>query len=559
MKIAWSCYAQRRKDGFLTEGKWQFWDNTFQFCSYLQNLTTHRRLTYLFGHNVFFDLQVSDFFYYFTKWGWVLDFVYDQGLTFILSIHRGDKKIKAISTTNYFDTSLKELGKIVGLEKIEVDFDISTPEELKAYCRRDVEIVKQVVEKYFDFVKAHDLGKFSLTKASQAFAAYRHRFMDKKINIHEVPEVIALERDAYIGGRIECFQLGEIEGGPFLSLDVNSMFPYVMKEAPLPTRLIDYRKDIDLEFLIPFLKKFCCIARVDLETDVPLYPLRSEKKIIFPIGKFRTVLCSCLLGEALHRGHLKRVTELAAYEEDSIFTEYVNYFYALRWKYREEGNLVFELLVKYLLNSLYGKFAQWIRESREVEDITCEGYYRNEILNLTTGLFDIEYKLFNKIIYEYGEKPAKNTLIAIPAHITEWARHIIWSIIEGIGPEKVIYCDTDSIKIRKSDLQYLKYPLDPKKLGSLKIEEETDHLTVLGPKMYLTDHGQKIKGIPQAAKKIGEKSFEFLSFGGLNASMRSKTMRWVTAEKVTKELRQEYDKGIVLPDGRTQPFVLQEF
>jgi len=559
MDIAWTCYVRRRSGGRLDNSSWEFWDSTFRLCRYIEEKARDGQVLWLFGHNVFFDLQVSDFFFYFTKWGWILDFVYEDGMSYILVIHKGKKRIKVISTTNYFATSLKEVGKMLGLEKNEVDFDTVTPEELKTYCKRDVEIIRLAMEKYFEFITVNDLGRFSMTRASQAFNAYRHRFMKKKIYIHDEKSVIELERSSYIGGRVECFEIGEVKGGPFLTLDVNSMFPHIMKNTPLPVRLIDYQKDVSPVLLIPYLKKFACIAEVELETDKPLYAVRSLDKIIFPVGRFRAFLCSPLLQEALRRDHLKAVHRMAVYEEDYIFDEYVDYFYSLRTRYKEEGNAIFEAIVKILLNSLYGKFAQWAPETRETEEITCDGYWRMDSYDLVTKEKGVEYKLFNKIVTQFGKKPAPNTLIAISSHITEWARYILWTIMEGIGLDRVIYCDTDSVKIRKSDFERVKYPIDNHTLGSLKVESETERLQIISPKCYLTEKGRTLKGIPQTAKEVSPNLFEYLSFPKQDTHMREKAMRFHIVEKMLKGIKPEYDKGIVDSQGKVSPFTLSEF
>lgn len=559
MAIAWTCYVKRRGGKREPASSWEFWEGTFPLCRYIDEKSRENQVLWLFGHNVFFDLQVSDFFFYFTKWGWILDFVYNEGLTYILAIHKGKRKIKALSTTNYFATSLKEVGKMVGLEKFDVDFELDSPEELKDYCHRDVEIIKRVMEQYFEFIVENDLGRFSMTKASQAFNAYRHRFMKKRIYVHDSPEVIELERSSYIGGRVECFEIGEIRGGPFLTLDVNSMFPYIMKNTSLPVRLIDYQKDVPLDLLIPYLKKFACIAEVDLETDQPLYAVRSSDKVVFPVGRFRAFLCSPLLQEASRCSHLRAIHRIAIYEQAYIFSEYVDYFYSLRSRYKKEGNMIYESFTKFLLNTLYGKFAQWTPLTREVEEVTFDGYWRIDSYDLVSGEKGVEYKLFNKIVTQFGRKPAPNTLIAISSHITEWARYILWSIMEGIGFDRVLYCDTDSVKIRKSDLERLKYPIDAHSLGSLKVESETEKLQILGPKSYVTEKGRTLKGIPHSAVEVSPHLFEYSFFPKQDTHMREKVMRYHIVEKMLKEIKSEYDKGTVDSEGRVHPFVWQEF
>ena len=559
MDIAWSCYWRRREEGKSDTRSWKFWDKTYPFCRYIEGLTHDKTALWVFGHNAFFDLQVSDFFYYFTKWGWVLDFVFEKGFTYILVIHKGKRSIKIVSTTNYFDTSVKDLGSLVNLNKLDVDLDDTSRTQLSEYCKRDVEIIIKAMETYFDFILKNDLGRFGFTRAAQSFIAYRHRFMNSKICIHTSEPVQELERKAYMGGRVECFALGKQVGGPFLSLDVNSMFPYIMKNIPLPTRLVDYRKNPPHDLVLEGLPRYCVIAHVSLDTDTPLYAVRRGFKVIFPVGRFKAYLCSPLLQEAFNRGHLIKIHELAAYEYGSLFSDYVDFFYDLKVRYKKEGNLILERMAKIFLNSLYGKFAQWQALEEKTEDLTCNGYYRLETLNLITGDKIIEYKLFNTIVRQWGKKAGRNSLIAISAHITEWARYLIWSLIESTGPEKVLYCDTDSIKIRKKDLPAVYYPLDPYRLGALKVDSESEELTLYGAKSYATEKERRIKGVPRSAEEVDDYTFKYPFFPRQATHMREQIMRYHIVEQMTKECRPQYDKGEILPDGRTRPYAVNEF
>ena len=62
-KLGWTCYCRYSTDNGFDKGDWQLWHNTKQLCEYIQGLAVSKSVLYLFGHNVFFDLQVSDFFH----------------------------------------------------------------------------------------------------------------------------------------------------------------------------------------------------------------------------------------------------------------------------------------------------------------------------------------------------------------------------------------------------------------------------------------------------------------------------------------------------------------
>ncbi len=558
MKIAWTCYNRKRSKKETPTDKWTFWNDTEQVNKYIDSLAHEKTNLYVFGHNIYFDLQSSDFFYYFTKWGWVLDFIYDKGLTYILKIHKDKKVITLLSTTNFYPVGLAKLGEIAGIPKLDVDFEEVSEEDLSIYCKRDVEIIKTTMESWFAFILSHDLGSFSLSRAGQSFRGYRHRFMHNRINLHDEDDIIEFERSAYMGGRVECFFIGECKRGPFVTYDINSMYSFVMRNNQFPTRLVDYIENPGLDKVRSILQRFLVVAEVELNTDEPAYAFRYQGQIIFPQGRFKTFLCTPGVDYALDRDHLISVKRLALYEKNSIFNEYVDYFYALKLKYRQEDNGIMENISKHMLNNLYGKFAQKAPMIDEEIEITFDGYYRQEIPDLVTGKVEIVTKLFNKLFIQYGEIPSKTSFAAIAAHITEYARLYLWDIIKGLGVNRVLYCDTDSIKLRKSDIGKIKHELSESILGALKLEDESERLTIYAPKDYATEKKEVIKGVPKNAVKVSDNEYHYDQFRKQSTHLRGQITRYFIVQPVKKVLKRDYRKGEVLKSGKVKPFVLSD-
>ncbi len=556
MKLAWSCLTEYGPDVVPLKEDWKYWNDTAKFWSYVQQHCQPKRPMFLIAHNVFFDLQASGFFHWFAKWKWQLRFLWDKGLTYILIAVKDECTIKCISSTNFYECSLAELGQMVGVEKSQVDFDAVDTDTLSSYCRRDVEILKLGIEKYFVWLQSNDMGKFSLSKASQSMHAYRHRFMKTKITYHQDENIRKLERDSYFGGRCECFQMGEISNGPFVTLDVNSQYPYVMQKYPVPIRLVDYEKQISLGDIDDTLKSFCVVARASLDCDLPLFAVRRDKKIIFPVGKFDTVLTTGGIKEALARGYVQKIGETAIYEKAVIFTEFVSALNVLKERYTRENKLTERYLVKKMLNSLYGKWAQ--RQIITEEDILleCEGYFREEVLDLVTGQMEIVSQLLNKRIVQFGEEEMEKSFTAISAHITEYARMHLWRLIEPLYPDHILYCDTDSLKIRESDLGLVTAPISDTELGALKIENTVDTLQIFGPKAYHSDGKRTIKGVKKSAIQISPISYRYDSFLRQASHLKRHMDTGVIQREVIKTLSGNYDKGIVQPNGSVLPFRL---
>lgn len=553
-KLGWTCFSRYEKSRGFVSDVWQFHTDTEKLWNYITALAVPGSPLHLIGHNIFFDLQCSDFFYYLTLWGWCLDFYYDKGLTYILMIHRGKQRIKCLSSTNFFPFSLEKLGNMLNLPKGKVDFEKSSRADLITYCKRDVLILRKAIEYYIKFLDDNNLGRFYLSRAGQAFGAFRYRYMPKAIYLHKNIDVIALEESGYFGGRVECRFLGIVPGKSFIHLDANSLYSFVMKNRKVPVKLIGHGWNMTTEKLTELLRKYCIMAKVDLSTDVPAYAKRYKRKLIFPTGKFSTTLCSEGLQFAIDNNHINYIGEYSVYKADYVFSDYVTEFYKMRCRYAKNHNDIMSEISKNFLNYLYGKFAQKADCIEMIKDITFNGYYREEVFDLTSHNTEITTKMFNCIWRTFGKEPSKIYFCAIAAHITEYARFVLYRLMQKVGLENVLYCDTDSLKIKAKFLPLLSDDLDEHKLGKLKIEARTKHLSIFGAKYYITEKAKKIKGVPAKAEQIGQYVYKYIQFQGQHQHLRDQVTRFFITREVTKTVKPYYDKGVVLDSGVIIPF-----
>jgi len=382
--------------------------------------------------------------------------------------------------------------------------------------------------------------------------------MNQGIFIHEEENVVDLERSAYHGGRVECYYIGQLEQSQYVCLDINSMYPYIMMKEKMPTMLVDYGDSLSLNQTESLLEQYAVIAEVEIQTDDPIYAVKRDNKLIFPIGRFTAYLCTEGLKAALKNNHVVSIKRYSVYEQTYLFTDYVEYFYNLRQQYKNDGNRIYEQLCKYFMNALYGKFGQQRTLSEEKQDITFDGYYREPYYDLVTMERVMLTKMFNKLWTEEGKINAKNTFVAIPAHITEYGRLLLWDTIQKAQAESIVYCDTDSV-IGKNIIQdAFKKEINDKELGKLKLEYSTNNLTIHGCKDYETDHHVKIKGIPKSALKIGPNTYQYMQFLGQSSHLSKKVVDTFIIRPIVKENKRVYDKGVVQPNGRVLPICLSD-
>lgn len=558
MKLAWTCYVRRDRDRGVTGEHWRYWKSAYLLWKYVDKLSFDKDPLYIFGHNIFFDLQCSDFFRYFTLWGWKRDFIYDSGTTYILCIKNDSRTIKIISTTNYFVASLDSLGAMLGIGKGHPDFGIADEDYLSCYCFRDVEITVAIVEYYIKYIVDNDLGSFGMSRASQAYRAYRHRFMNHRIMHHNNSKLQELERQAYYGGRTECFQLGKVGNGPFVKLDVNSMYPFIMKHFAMPTVPTDYMEAPGIKTVRRILESQSMIAEVELKTDEPMYAVRWRDKVVFPVGKFRTFLCSEGLEQAIERGHLIRVLRAGTYEREIIFEEYVDFFYNKRQEEKAAGNRPGEQACKIFLNALYGKFGQTESIVEDVEYIDDYAYSREETSIQGSNDVEIITSLMGVKTTECGKRPIEGSVLSIPAHVTEYGRMLLWSFIERAGMDNVLYVDTDSITMRVRDVKRMQSEMDNKKLGFLKIEDQFNSLTINGLKDYATEKEVKLKGVPKSAIEVAPRVYEYDYFPRQRTHLAKSIDRFHLITRIRKTLSGIYNKGKKLPSGRVRPLIFPD-
>jgi hypothetical protein len=345
-----------------------------------------------------------------------------------------ERSLTIVSSTNYYQFSLAKLGECFGVPKTEIDYKDSTIEAAIPYCRNDVNILMIAIKAFIKFIQDEQLGSFALTIAGQAMKAYRSRFLKRnQIYIHKDEKALILEREAYAGGRNEAWKVGEIREHIYY-VDVNSMYPYVMFSKEYPVKLLTHRRRGSIKELQQFIDKgYLIIAQVQLKADKPIY-FKKAGKLIFPIGEFKTTLCTPELIRALKDGSILKIFKLNVYEKDMIFSDYVDYFYNKRLEAKAKKDEVRTLLFKLFLNSLYGKFGQkalnWERIGDAPPDIIkTETVYNTETKQMVT------YKIFGgsrfvKLNEPDGKNDAYNAFPAIAAHVTANARMLLWEAIE---------------------------------------------------------------------------------------------------------------------------------
>lgn len=480
--------------------------NPQDFVRWIEKKARKKTVLRVVAYNMPFDICNSDLLGYFTAEGWFIDSLYEKSTTFIARLHKGDKKVRLLDGLNFFRGSLKEWGDIIGLPKVDVDFSEASVDLLAERCKRDVEILHRMMIMWISFLKENDFGAVKDTLAAQAFATYRHKYLYPGIKIHANRNVLRLERAAYGGGMVRVFRKGKYPGPVFL-LDVNSMYPYCMRQFEFPIRLIRVLHNVPPGLLAKIVQSHCVIVDAIVQPKSPAFRRKCPNgKIIYPTYKFRGVFSTPEVKRLLSENAFVRIHHVCVYRKAKIFSQYVENLYALRCTFKRSGNVVYERMTKCLLNSLYGKFGAKAGALKPLAPDDYPGIRISFMIVKSTGrLRKVYYFSQDENATPYVEDEGEesfNSFPAIAAHVAAYARMYLFSLIEVAGIENVFYSDTDSLIVTEEGYNRLeKYIGDD--LGFLKLEIRASECEIFTRKDYSIGDKRVLKGV-QSVQLVGD-------------------------------------------------------
>lgn len=555
LTMGYACYMRKHRDGVWTDETWLRFTTRTEFWRWVNDKVRAKTKLYLFCHNTAFDLPVLDVFHELPSFGWTLKSAIIDAPPTILRFHNGSSSILILDTLNFFRMPLAYLGEEIGLPKLDMPDNNDLSEEWDNYAKRDVEIIRTACINWWEYLQKEDLGSFAPTLAGQSMRAFRHKYMKHQIYIDDNPKAIKLSREAYYGGRVECFRIGRF-AGRFRSLDVNSMYPRAMADYEYPFKLIAHTKHASVDDLRIWLNRYSVTARILLRTVRQFAPVRQANKLTFPHGTFEACLCTPELEYALQNAEILEVLEVAVYQKAPLFREMAVDMTDRKRAAQVAGDRVREFIYKKLINSFYGKWGQaggkWI-EAYTHEDLTCKMW---DELDVETGKRIRHRQLGGLVQRQDEETESRDSFPAIAAHVTAYARMDLWRLIEKAGVDNTFYCDTDSLLVNDVGYERLADEIDLYRLGALKLVGEYEDIEIWGAKDYRFGTKEKHKGVRKKAVWLDGHTVKQEQWTGLKGLIQSGKTDAPLTKTIVKRLKRIYDKGVVQADGLVVPHLL---
>lgn len=419
------------------------------------------------------------------------------------------KYAKFIDSLKIIPFSVEEVARAFNLpiSKLEIDYNaereighVLTNEEL-SYIKNDVEIVAEALNVLFN----QNLTK--ITQGSNALFDYQNTVSFKMFKKwFPTPDYDSDVRQAYKGGFTYLNpDYKNKDVGEGLVLDVNSLYPSVMRNCILPYGdPIYFEGEYQTDKLYPlYVQMLTCqfelkegfIPTIQIKNNLSFIPTQYLTSSADITGALQDVtLCLTSVDLELFKKHYKIYNPV--YHSGwkfkgttGLFTKYIDKWNKVKMESTLNGNKSLRTLSKLMLNALYGKFSL------------------NPIVKSK-----IPYYEEGVIKYKQGEPEERDPLyIGVGAFITAWARHKTITSAQMLK-KCFMYADTDSLHLRldlpedlkrmsKKEIEKLttadlnkyglefpeEFEIDPVKLGAWKVESKFNRARFIRQKCYIED------------------------------------------------------------------------
>lgn len=484
--------------------------------------------TTLYFHNLKFDGEFIISYLFNNGYEYVIDkkerkektfttLISDMGLFYTIEIYfeikgKRIKKITIMDSLKILNMSVDMVAKSFGLPISKLELDYNRPREVgyhlqdyeKDYIKNDVKIMSMALDVMFkerlDYMTAASDGLHDFKKTH---TESKFKRMFPKLNY----EVWKDMRKAYRGGFTYLNPIyKEKDVGEGVVLDVNSLYPSVMYEKPMPIGepvLFQGKYEDDKVYPL-YIQMISCCFEIK-ENKIPT--IQIKKSLNFLDNEYLTSSNGEIVTLVLSSVDLKLFLEQYEVYElsyecgwkfkamNGIFKDYIDKWIKVKIESTKNGNKGMRSIAKLMLNSLYGKFATSM-------DIQSKHPY------IEDGV----------VKYELGEKEQRDGLyLPIGIFITSYAREktirtsqaIKDYSIEKYGVDMYCYSDTDSIHTLLPIEELKQFcDIDDVALGKWKHESTFTKARFVRQKTYLESIDGEVKitcaGMPKECYKYVE-------------------------------------------------------
>lgn len=527
------------------------------------------------AHNLGFDLAVTRLPLELVARGWEIG---DHALPATspwLRMKRAGKTVTMVDSHSWLARPLEHIAAALGREKLPLPAWEATEADWFARCANDVDVLAEAMTTVLDWWDAQKLGHWSLTGPATGWNAYRHRLGKASICIDPDPAGRALERSAIYGGRREVWRVGQQPMGTYAVIDFTHAFGSVCATQVLPRRRGVAFDGLPIDHRVLHSRISGIIARVEVETAAPRYPLRTKHGIFHPTGRFETVLCQPEILEASRRGELRAIGPGYFVLVAPHMQPWADWCLRLVDGDESDTPEVAAIMAKEWTRTVPGKWAG--RTGRVIAefDQPIEGWRAERGRHHPNGVPCVVLDIGGKRQWIAQDQDQDNAFPAVLAWVQSYVRVAMGRLIDAAGAGAVLQCNTDGLLVDLMEPNGLlpgglRLPVDVDRLHD-QVQARLDELAgpdpairavvkrichdveILSPQHLVIDHNRHLSGIPRSAELLGEHLYRFTDWPRLLTQMSEGDSRGYVRRDHLVDLTRMTVTGWTTTDGRVIP------
>jgi hypothetical protein len=234
-------------------------------------------------------------------------------------------------------------------------------EESIKYCINDCVVLHEILCKFNELI--YKLYKLNindyLTLPSLTVAMFRSKYLIENTIPGLAGEIFNDIKQSYTGGAVDMYIPSNESNEMVFAYDVNSLFPSIMLNNPMPVGKPVYFQGDIRKFDPNAFGFFYAEVKSPGHLDHPIIQLHHKVdnaiRTISPLGSFKMMIFSEEMYNAEKHGYTFNVLWGYTFDKGFIFKDFVNDLYDLRLQFSKPDPMNY--IAKLLMNSLYGRFA----------------------------------------------------------------------------------------------------------------------------------------------------------------------------------------------------------
>lgn len=556
-----------------------------------------RQTVWLFTHNLAFDLVTTRLPLLLIDAGWTLVDCAVSGKSPWFRLRRGSRRIVIADSTGWLPKPLADIGRAIGVDKPALPDEQDDEQAWLARCRADVAILAGAMCEVLDWWDEHGRGRWNVTGMATGWNAYRHTDTVQRVTIDPDEKGIAADRSAVYGGRRGVWRVGHQSAGPFLEMDFQAAYPSIAADVPLPIGRKRAFDSMPVDAWQVDHPRWGVIAEVEIDTDVPRWPLRVGKRTFYPTGRFRTVLCSPEIAEARRLGCLRAIGPGHVHALGVAHMDWARWVLDTQLAPRGQVSEAVRITAKHWGRGVIGKWAQHSWEKIELGPSPGPGWGYEDGWDHEAQQRGSVVDIAGTRWWCYAAGEGENTYPAVWAWVESAVRVRLGRLIDAVGAGAIVQCDTDGLIVAervvgtRAARGHLVAPVDlsgPARTKwvldcvdpiiaplHVRVKRTSPHVTVLGPQHLATAGQRRLSGIPGPSRceacesiaaanprKAGAIECRHVEQGSTYVGRQWPSLQWQLAHGspagyvrplVTSRLQGPYVAGWVLADGSVRP------